>query len=259
MSTCGFATVFANVYGIVRTVAVVGIVVMFVPPVVLLWLLPDATAMAATMSMYLGYLVAATLGADRDHQRRLDLSEALRQERDRYEQLSRIDPLTGLDNRREFSRALEEAVAARRGGGGPVSLLLVDVDHFKAINDRFGHDAGDAALVSLATRLRLACPGTDVVLARLGGEEFGALLRGATLEAARHLAEELRRAVEASPLDCGTARVQVTASVGVGEFEPLVQAGGDAFYGDVDRALYEAKRAGRNRVGVAAASRSGAA
>ncbi len=161
------------------------------------------------------------------------------------------DPLTGLYNRRHFEERLASELAAAQRHGRPVSLLMADVDHFKAINDAHGHLAGDEALKMVAFVLRGAVRKEDV-LARYGGEEFVIVARETPLEGAESLAERIRRAIERSRCawqgqDLGvTVSIGVTVSVGAAEFvrgrteRDLIEA--------ADKALYLAKEAGRNRV-----------
>jgi diguanylate cyclase (GGDEF)-like protein len=161
------------------------------------------------------------------------------------------DPLTGLYNRRHFEERLGSELASAQRHGRPLSLLLVDVDHFKQVNDDHGHLAGDEALKMLAFVLRGAIRKEDV-LARFGGEEFVVLARETALAGARALGERVRKAVERSR--CAwqgsdlalTVSIGVTVSIGLAEFvagrseRELIEA--------ADRALYLAKQSGRNRV-----------
>jgi two-component system cell cycle response regulator len=167
------------------------------------------------------------------------------------------DPLTGLFNRRHLEERLTSELAAAQRHGRELSLLLADVDFFKAVNDRHGHLAGDEALKMVSFVLRGAIRKEDV-LARYGGEEFVVVARETGLPGARALGERIRRAVERSRCawhghDLGlTVSIGVTVSIGLAEFVPgrsereLLES--------ADRALYLAKQAGRNRV-VAVAAR----
>jgi diguanylate cyclase (GGDEF)-like protein len=161
------------------------------------------------------------------------------------------DPLTGLYNRRHFDERLSSELAGAQRHGRPVSILMIDVDHFKTVNDEHGHLAGDETLKMVAFVLRGAVRKEDV-LARYGGEEFVVIARETLLEGARVLAERIRRAVERSHCawqgrDLGvTVSIGVTVSVGLNQFvegrseRELLEA--------ADRALYLAKQGGRNRV-----------
>ncbi|SFP93247.1 sensor domain-containing diguanylate cyclase [Sphingomonas rubra] len=163
-------------------------------------------------------------------------------------QLADTDALTGLASRRRSLAQLDEAVAAAARGGEPLALAIFDIDHFKSVNDRFGHPAGDAVLRRVARAASHAVRPTDLV-GRLGGEEFVVVLPGANAATALTVAEALRRAIAASA-DGVEAGPPVTASIGIATLVP----GGSAasLLGEADRALYEAKNAGRNAARLAA-------
>jgi diguanylate cyclase (GGDEF)-like protein len=156
------------------------------------------------------------------------------------------DPLTGLPNRRRLD---ELAAPLLRDREQPIAALMVDADHFKAINDRLGHAAGDEALCWLGSHLRVHARATDVI-ARLGGEEFVLLLPGTDVHAATQLAHRLREAVCEAPLYLAGETIKLTVSIGVAEgrasSEPLHE-----LLSRADEALYRAKAAGRDRVEVA--------
>lgn len=158
------------------------------------------------------------------------------------------DPLTGLANRRRVEALARPWVEDPEGA---LSALMIDVDHFKRVNDQYGHDAGDEALVWLGSHLRVEARASDLV-GRLGGEEFVMLLPGTRLAEALVLAERLRATVAATPADLGGGiEWPLTISVGVAERRP-----GDtevrSLLRRADDAMYEAKRSGRNRVVAAA-------
>nr|WP_282452719.1 GGDEF domain-containing protein [Lysobacter sp. CAU 1642] len=155
------------------------------------------------------------------------------------------DQLTGLANRRYFRAEMEKAFSAARGLG-EVGLVVLDVDHFKHINDRFGHPAGDRVLAAVGGVLRRHAP-PPALPGRIGGEEFAVLLPGHGKERAVKVAETLREALQAQTLDEQGEPIPVTASFGVTCLEPG-DAAADELYSRADGALYEAKRAGRNRV-----------
>lgn len=253
VATIGYATVFANIYSTVRRLAAAGVCVMFAPVLVLLWIDPAQRALAIAMTFYALYLAGALVRSHAEYRRRLRLDLALRQQRDRFEQLSRTDPLTGLHNRRHFTERLE----ALAGGGAPgVVLVILDLDHFKDVNDRHGHAAGDACLQAFAARLREAFP-APAMLARLGGEEFGVLLERVPAASALARAEAFRASLAARPLATPRQALAITTSIGLGAFDPVRHGDADGLYRAVDGALYEAKRAGRDRVrqaGVAPAA-----
>ncbi|HTN52482.1 MAG TPA: diguanylate cyclase [Anaeromyxobacter sp.] len=160
-------------------------------------------------------------------------------------ELARRDPLTGLANRRALAEALSRELARARRAGTALAVAVLDVDRFKQVNDAHGHPAGDAVLAAVAARASAALREGDL-LGRLGGEEFLALLPGADLAAALAAGERLRKAVAAAPVQAGAAGIAVTVSVGcaaLGRDED-----GAALLARADARLYEAKRAGRDRV-----------
>ena len=160
----------------------------------------------------------------------------------RLVELSSTDDLTGLGNRRRFRRALESAFSQADRDGRPLSLVMMDVDHFKAYNDAHGHRAGDEVLRSLAAILRgLALP--CQMAARWGGEEFALLLPGADAGAARSFAERLRASIAARPWPIWP----VSSSFGIATCPPHLLSASDLLDG-ADEALYHSKRTGRDRV-----------
>ncbi len=163
------------------------------------------------------------------------------------ERLAGTDPVTGLYNRLRFDDFVKHEVARIRRTGEESSLIILDLDYFKLVNDTFGHPAGDAVLRSVGEVLKGHVRAADTV-ARFGGEEFTILLPGTTVSGASTLAEHIRKAIEKCSFPQHSSDLRVTASFGVA---PLTHSETTAFheaYREADRALYEAKRAGRNRV-----------
>lgn len=183
------------------------------------------------------YTVHSDITAHKRQQRELLAAQAaLRQANEELLRLSSEDALTQLPNRRAFDSALGATC-------GQAALLIIDVDHFKAINDRHGHPAGDDCLRRIAALIAACAREVDSLPARIGGEEFAVLLRGGDLAAALQMAEAIRFAVlRADWVGLGLAGQVVTVSIGVG----LGDAG--HLQAAADRALYAAKRLGRNRV-----------
>lgn len=178
-------------------------------------------------------------------QQRLELEEKNRQ----LEYLAGHDPLTGLFNRRQFDQlvGMELSRAARQPA--PISLLMVDLDHFKFINDRYGHPLGDEVIRHTASLLRNYTRTGDSV-ARLGGEEFLLLLPDTSQPQARVIAEKVRRLLEETPLPMKDGLLYLTASFGIACLEAGVPGTYEGLYAAADKALYKAKASGRNRVEV---------
>jgi two-component system cell cycle response regulator len=172
--------------------------------------------------------------------------------KDRERERASRDGLTGLYNRREFDRLLQAAVAREERQEGRFALLLLDIDHFKKLNDTFGHPSGDAALRNTARLLEKHLRKGDQA-ARYGGEEFAAILPGADEKGARQLAERIRRAVADAELELAPGqRARVTVSLGVGVW-PDDGGEPESLLAAADRALYAAKQHGRDRVMAASA------
>ena len=170
------------------------------------------------------------------------LAHELHEARDRAETLARIDMLSGLHNRRAFYEAGGTMVASQ---DAPLSLLMIDIDHFKSINDRFGHAAGDAAIQAIAARITARQRAGDTA-GRLGGEEFALFLPGATLADAVAIGTDLVTHSATATVMFEGQRITFTISAGATQRQPGEPF--DAFVARTDAALYAAKRGGRNRV-----------
>jgi len=168
-------------------------------------------------------------------------------------ELAITDKLTGLHNRHYLEQHLGTLVDQATKRGRPLSLLMIDIDHFKAINDTHGHLAGDQVLVGFAERIRSAVRGIDLA-SRYGGEEFVVAMPDANADVAYRVGERLRGLISAKPFAIGEGQepISVTASIGVGSIEGP-EDGPTDLLARADAALYEAKRTGRNRVSRAAA------
>jgi diguanylate cyclase (GGDEF)-like protein len=190
------------------------------------------------------------------------LEAELRRARSRLEVMASTDELTGVPNRREILARLRAEVALRRRSRSPLSVAIVDADHFKSLNDGFGHAVGDDVLREIVRRLLTTKREYDIV-GRLGGEEFLVILPSTSATAAAHVAERLRSSVSEVPFTVpGAADLHLSVSIGVAEAIPEADGsagrGGtpEALLARADAALYEAKRRGRDRV-VEAVSAAG--
>jgi len=176
-----------------------------------------------------------------------DISQRKRHARELW-QLATSDPLTGIPNRRAFFESIEHERARLTRYPGEAAVLMIDIDHFKQINDTHGHAAGDAVLCHIVRQVRKLLREPDI-LARLGGEEFAILLPQANREGALGLAERVRKVLEDTPLVYNDVPIHVTASVGV-TIMSHADPNTDKTLSRADHALYEAKRNGRNRVEI---------
>jgi diguanylate cyclase (GGDEF)-like protein len=178
--------------------------------------------------------------------------EDVREERDRFALLAGTDALTGIANRRAFDDRLDQEWRRAARDGSPLAAVMVDVDLFKSFNDRYGHLAGDLCLKQIASALRSAARRPGDFLARVGGEEFCAVLAGADIVGAMTIAEMMRAAVatQAIPHDDNPERI-VTVTCGAAATRPLAEADPKRLIAAADAGLYAAKRAGRDRVASA--------
>lgn len=158
------------------------------------------------------------------------------------------DPLTGASNRVAMNRALAREVEHAQRSGRPLACLMLDVDHFKRINDQYGHQCGDETLKRVAAQLKSHVANTDLLF-RFGGEEFLILLPGTELQAAADLGERLRQAVETMSVPAGDDPLMLTVSLGGASLHP--EESSDDLLRRTDGALYAAKRGGRNRLCLA--------
>jgi diguanylate cyclase (GGDEF)-like protein len=195
------------------------------------------------LSMVAAAILIALGVADRLRQQRLALTDA--------ERRARTDPLTGVLNRRSLIERLDAASVRARAGGLPIALLFIDLDHFKLINDTFGHQAGDACLRAIIEPIHLELRQSDVI-GRYGGEEFVVILSGADAAAAHPIAQRiLERVANVRVEGFGEQPIRLTCSIGVATSDTL-GVWGEHLIASADIAVYAAKRSGRNRVQVAA-------
>jgi len=211
------------------------------------WLVVDATDAEGIwyyglpLSMVLAALLVALGVADRLREQRAALTEA--------ERRAQTDPLTGVLNRRSFLERLEASCQRAQARGLPIALLFIDLDHFKQINDSYGHAAGDACLAAIIAPIQAELRQSDVV-GRYGGEEFVVILSSADVGAARPIAERIVERVAELRIEGFGQPIALTCSIGVATSDTL-GVWGTHLVARADAAVYRAKRAGRNQVQVA--------
>ena len=248
LTTLGLATAFAHTFAFRLGWAALGIAVLYLPGLLILWGDTSGAATALVTTVYLIYVYLSLLRSHAEYQHRLDVDQDLRDQRDLFARQSRVDALTELANRRHFAEVLAAATRQARRRGSRLSLLLLDIDHFKAINDAHGHATGDGCLCAVASRLQVAFAHAGELAARIGGEEFGVVLDGLDGAAAAARAESFRESLAAKPLLVDGMALPVTISIGWAEFDAALHRDVDGFFRAADHALYRAKREGRNCV-----------
>jgi two-component system cell cycle response regulator len=179
-------------------------------------------------------------------------ADSLRDKVQQSIELALVDPLTGLNNRRFLENHLATMLDQAQRRRAPLSLMIFDIDHFKRVNDTYGHDAGDEVLKGFADRLRRVIRGGDL-LCRLGGEEFVIVMPNSSLEIAAKVAERTRSAIEGEPFVIDKAGKTIPITVSVGVAARGSDNNPDSLYRRADRALYRSKSDGRNRVTADAA------
>lgn len=252
LSTVAFSTAMAFNFPMRKGRCVVAILLLYAPGLVALvtqW--ASQEALAVTLGFYLSYLLLALNRSHREYHATLTMEQQLVDQRERYDQLSRTDSLTQLGNRLQFNSLFPAMVANARRQGSPLSLVLLDIDFFKRINDEHGHSIGDACLSDFAERMRQVFRRDSDALLRLGGEEFGVLMPDTSLEEASSLAERFRAELATAGFELHGQSLPLTTSLGVGIFDPTRDETAEAFFKRVDDALYRAKAEGRDRLALA--------
>lgn len=247
LSTIAFSTAVAFNFSMRKGRAIVALLLLYLPGLATLavdW--HEQQAILITLAFYLSYLVLALNRSHREYRNTLALELELLEQQHRLEQLIRTDSLTQLGNRYQFNSLFPVMVASAQRQRDPMSLVLLDIDFFKRINDQHGHACGDACLSAFAERMRQVFRRGSDALLRLGGEEFGVLMPNTTLEQACLLAESFRLELSRQGFDVQGNSLPLTASLGVGCFDPQRDDNAEAFFKRVDDALYQAKGAGRN-------------
>ena len=175
------------------------------------------------------------------------LQAELQQKQKELDRLTRHDGLTGLYNRNTFVDLTRRELQRARRQGSHTTILLIDLDHFKRVNDTWGHPAGDAVLRHVAALVNSSIRSTDLA-GRLGGEEFILLLPATNSESARKIAEKIRQRLEITPAQWEDVRINITASIGLSTTSAAEHRDFESLYNEADKALYLAKHRGRNRV-----------
>lgn len=252
LSTVAFSTAMAFNFPMRKGRGISAIFLLYLPGLIALgvnW--GEHHALLITLAVYLSYLLLALNRSHREYHATLKMEQQLIEQRERFDLLSRTDSLTQLGNRFEFNNLFPVLVANAQRQQGQLSLVLLDIDFFKRINDEYGHTIGDRCLNAFADRMRQVFRRDSDALLRLGGEEFGVLMLDTSQEQARELAEEFRQNLACKGLAIEEHHLPLTASLGLGSYDPVHDSSAEAFFKRVDDALYRAKEEGRDRLVLA--------
>jgi diguanylate cyclase (GGDEF)-like protein len=163
------------------------------------------------------------------------------------EELATIDPLTGILNRRKFSLVAEREIQDALQRHRSLSIILLDIDHFKKVNDRYGHAIGDQVLTDVAEILQVNLR-TEEIVGRIGGDEFATILPGSNQRQGQQIAKRLKKKIVSHPFRFDRGSFSITVSIGIAEFDPRQDEDLGMLFNHADQAMYSAKRSGRNRI-----------
>ncbi|WXL26554.1 GGDEF domain-containing protein [Ectopseudomonas mendocina] len=247
LSTVALSTAIVFNLGMRKLPVCAALMLIYAPPITCLvieW--REQYPLLISLLAYMNFLLFALQNKHKGYHRTLNMELQLLRQQEHLDQLSRTDSLTQLGNRYQFNSLFPNLVATAQRQGQPLSLILLDIDHFKQINDVHGHACGDECLSLFAERMRSHFRRASDALLRLGGEEFGVLMPNTQLEHAQAMADQFRADLARELFEVSGAQIVLTASVGVGCFDPEKGCSSEAFYKRVDAALYIAKNSGRN-------------
>jgi diguanylate cyclase (GGDEF)-like protein len=222
------------------------------PAILALAAFPDLRILAVILTLHWLSSSRSAKNLAREYDAQINLEYALLVSRAEVQALARTDALTGLANRHEYVSMLNWAWLSAQRSKSPLAMAVIDLDHFKAVNDTFGHPAGDACLKHVAGLLRHHFRRADDFVARIGGEEFVAILPSTTIDVGLRMCEEFRVALGASTIAFEGRAIKLTASIGVGDVSISPDIKPDVSFARIDAATYQAKALGRNQTVVAA-------
>jgi diguanylate cyclase (GGDEF)-like protein len=248
LAAVAFATAGSHTFATHPTHARVTLLIQFLPMILVFLSHAGLRTAGVTLAFYLAYLLINVRRTSAEYEHMVKTEVALVSSREEVAQLSLTDELTGLPNRRSYEVVWPQASSAAIRQKQPLAVLVLDLDHFKTINDRYGHLGGDACLKHFAGVLKQQLSRESDFIARFGGEEFIAVLPGMNALQAKEVAERVRAQLEASPCRFEASEIQLTVSVGVAAIEAPHAVDASVTFKRADEAVYAAKKNGRNRV-----------
>ncbi len=220
--------------------------VLLIPGIVSTFYLEPNTANGWIMVMYLVYLSVLAVLTNKEYMRTFSIEEQLERQKKELETLSRTDALTGIFNRGYFNTIYEMQWDSGVRNNTGITLMMLDVDHFKSVNDKYGHPSGDECLICVAKVLMDSLKRKTDIACRFGGEEFAVLLGRTPVHEAEVIAETIRAKIEKMWIIYGEFKFQVTISVGIASTLPKIGVQPESLLEQADQALYSAKKGGRN-------------
>lgn len=218
-------------------------------PTILITLINEHTQSTGyTMFIFWLYLMALAVKSHKEYMRTFTIEEKLERQKKELETLSRTDALTGLYNRGYFNTLYDMVWESCVRNNTGITLIMMDVDHFKSVNDKYGHITGDECLKIIARCIEESLGRKNDISCRFGGEEFAVLMSSTPIHESKKIAEKIRKSIECKWIETGEHRFQVTASFGVANILPKISDTPTQLIEQADQAMYRAKKAGRNCV-----------
>lgn len=243
ISSGGISSLSPNLF-----MALVFPLILLLPTIVVNFIVEGKQTLGWLMSLYLGYLCALARRTHVEYVRTFAIEEQLERQKKELETLSRTDALTGIYNRGYFNSLYDMIWDSSVRNNIGITLLMMDVDHFKQVNDTYGHVSGDECLKMVSESLRECLKRKTDISCRFGGEEFAVLISGTPIHEAEKLAENIRRNIASKTVQNGEHRFKVTVSVGLANILPKIGDKPIRLIEQADQALYRAKKGGRNCV-----------
>lgn len=250
--TVAFATACAYHFCVSRLICQICASLYIVPAMVVIALTRhDLLFLGGGLLIYQVYLVIAVKKLNSEYHARLNSEIALNKIQEELRELSLTDDLTGIANRRQYRTSLTNAYDAAMRANGNLSLVIVDIDHFKRINDEYGHDFGDKCLKHVADLLARYCRRGNDLVARIGGEEFAMLLSGTNSQEAQEFVSSIHKSLNVGQYSHRNTNINITASFGIATFDPQQDKSAEDLFRRADSMVYVAKAMGRNRIEAA--------
>ena len=251
--TVNFSTAIAHQFCIDKRNAMACSLLCFIwASVVIVLYRPELVAILYAFGFYCLYLISTIKNAHAEFFRKLDIEITLIETQRELDSLARTDPLTGLANRRVYDTEMQRNFSLSKRHNTDFSLILLDLDHFKLLNDTHGHAIGDLCIKAVASVLNDTCRRELDIVARIGGEEFAIILPGTSIDDAHKLAIHIhQRFQELTVPEIQEATANITASIGVGSVAKTGAQDVNTLYELTDAAVYAAKQQGRNQIGIA--------